>query len=287
MKKKHFRISILLLPILVISLVATVGQTLASTRGNHRDTNDSNLIINSGTGSLVYLNLPSSTATSTVPSHPSDLQLRSYHFDKSPMGPFDSILVYLWIPQRNSYNLAALIINAPNVQLFQDLWYKTFIWYNTTGITSNPNAFLNVIQVADKDLQIWTENVNQGHNDKKDSNDQNSGVFIVNFTKADGVKINLPFNLWTGSPLTAYGDMSFTLPPLTLKFRTIADSYTDSGTNSTLPSGYARQPIAEMRTPAWVEETIPLWLGATSPLEVSGHIDYHFSEVITPPLPKV
>jgi hypothetical protein len=127
MKKKHFRISILLLSILVISLVATVGQTLASTRGNHRDTNDSNLIINSGTGSLVYLNLPPSTATSTVPSHPSDLQLRSYHFDKSPMGPFDSILVYLWIPQRNSYNLAALIINAPNVQLFQDLWYKTFI----------------------------------------------------------------------------------------------------------------------------------------------------------------
>jgi hypothetical protein len=74
---------------------------------------------------------------------------------------------------------------------------------------------------------------------------------------------------------------------LTLKFRTIGDSYSDSGANATLPSGYYRQPIAEMRTPAWVEETVPLWLGATSPLEVAGHIDYHFSEVITPPLPKL
>jgi hypothetical protein len=277
LKKKYLGISILLLSILVISLVATVGQTFASTKAAHKD---SNLIINSGTGSLAYLNLPPSTATSTVPSHPSNIQLRSYHFDKSPMGPFDSILVYLWIPQRNSYNLAALITNAPDVQLYQDLWYKTFIWYNITGIASP--AFLNVIQVADKDLQIWTENVNQGHDDKKDLNDHNSGVFIVNLTKADGVKINLPFNLWTGSPLTSYGDMSFTLPPMTLKFRTIGDSYSDTGANATLPSGYARQPIAEMRTPAWVEETIPLWLGATSPLEVAGHIDYHFSEVITP-----
>ncbi len=50
-------------------------------------------------------------------------------------------------------------------------------------------------------------------------------------------------------------------------------------------SGYYRQPISEMRTPAWVEETIPKWLGATSPLEVVGHIDWHFREVITPPKP--
>ena len=88
---------------------------------------------------------------------------------------------------------------------------------------------------------------------------------------------------WTSA---VYGDLSFTLPPLTLKFRPIGDSYSDSGANATLPSGYSRQPIAEMRTPAWVEETVPLWLGATSPLEVAGHIDYHFSEVITPPLQK-
>ena len=119
MKKKYLGISILLLSILVFSLVATFGQTLASTRADHRDNDriDSNLIINSGTGSLVYLNVPPSTVTATVPSHPSDLQLRCYHFDKSPMGPYDSIMVYMWIPQRNSYNMVALITDAPNIQL--------------------------------------------------------------------------------------------------------------------------------------------------------------------------
>ena len=284
MKKKYIGLSILLLAILVVSLLATVGQTLVSAKTHHKK---SNQIINSGTGSLVYLNLPPSTVTSTVPIHPSDIQLRSYHFDKSPMGPFDTILVYIWIPQRNSYNIVALITDAPNTQLFQDLWYRTFIWYNETIITSNPNAFLNVIQVADTDLEIWTENVNERHDDRWDLEDNNNGAFIVNFIRTGGVKINLPFNLWPNQPtLQSYGDLSFTLPPLMLKFREIGDSYPDSGANITLPSGYARQPIAEMRTPAWVEEIVPLWLGATSPLEVTGHIDYQFSEVITPPLPK-
>ncbi len=253
MKKTHLGISILLLSILFVSLVATVGQTLTSAKAPYKN---SNLIINSGTGSMVYLNLPPSTVTATVPSHPSDIQLRCYHFDHSPSGPFDAILVYLWIPQRNSYNPVALITDTPNVQLYQDLWYKTFIWYNTTGITTNPNAFLNVIQVADKDLQIWTEKAHR-----------TSDVFIVNLTKTDGVKINLPFDLWTGSPLQSYGDMSFTLPSMTLTFRVIGDSYTDLGANATLPSGYYRQPISKMRTPAWVEERVPLWLGAVSPLE--------------------
>jgi hypothetical protein len=274
MKKKYLGISILLLSVLVISLVTAVGQTLASTK-------DNNQIINSGTGSLVYLNVPPSTVTTKVPAHPSDIQLRSYHFDNSPMGPYDSMLVYLWIPQANSYTIVALITDAPNIQLYKDLWYKTFVWYNTTGITTNANAFLNVIQVADKDLQIWTEDTNNGNGVKGGANGEASNVFIVNLTKTDGVKINLPFNLWTGGP--QYGDLTFTLPPLTLKFREIADSYADSGANAKLPSTYYRQPIAEMRTPAWVEETVPLWLGATSPLEVCGHIDWHFSEVITPP----
>jgi len=276
MKKKYLGICILLLSVMVVSLITAVGQTLAKSE-------ESNQIINSGTGSLVYLNLPPSTVTATIPSHPSDLQLRSYHFDNSPMGPYDSIMVYLWMPQRNSYNVVALITDAPNTQLFKDLWFKTFIWYNTTGITSNPNAFLNVIQVADNVLQIATEDTNNGNGVKGGANGEASNVFVVSLTKTDGVKINLPFNLWTGSPLQSYGDMTFTLPPMTLKFREIADSYTDSGANALLPSLYHRQPIAEMRTPAWVEESVPLWLGATSPLEVVGHIDWHFSEVITPP----
>jgi hypothetical protein len=235
----------------------------------------SNQITNYGIGSLVYLNLPTpSNATSPpaapgTPSHPTDIQFRCYHFNRdSSLGAYDAMLVYLWIPQRNSYNPVAFITDAVDITTFENVWNKTFIWYKI-GI---PGADIsNVIQVGDKELQIWTSNSNGFKDD----------TLIVNLTKA--APINLPFNLWP-APQNSYGNLTFTLPPLTLTFRDLnAGSYTDSGANATLPSGYYRQPIADMRTPAWVEEIIPSWLGATSPLEVSGHIDWKFTEAITPP----
>jgi hypothetical protein len=272
MKKKLFFSSVLLTLILVFSIAAAVGLSTSKTESN------SNQIINSGTGSMVYVNVPPSTVTSSLPWHPSDIQLRCYDYTDSPLGPYDLIMVYLWIPQRNSYTVVALITDAPNTVLYQNLWYKMgFVW--RPDLTPQ---MLNVIQVEDKDLEIWTEHTNQGNGLKGGAHGTASNVFIVNFTKADGVKINLPFS----SPAFPYGDLTFTLPPLTLKFREIADSYYDEGANTYFPSsGYYRQPISEMRTPAWVEETIPKWLGATSPLEVVGHIDWHFREVITPPTP--
>jgi hypothetical protein len=178
------------------------------------------------------------------------------------------ILVYLWIPQRDSYNQVALITNLANVETYQNLWNKTFVWFKI-GIPGADIA--NVIQVNNTNLQVRTSS-NSGLKDD---------TLIVNLTAP--VTINLPFNLWP-APTNALGNLTFTLPPLTLTFRDLnAGSYTDPGTNALLPSGYHRQPIAAMRTPAWVEETIPLWLGSTSPLEVSGHIDWKFTESITPP----
>jgi hypothetical protein len=193
------------------------------------------------------------------------------------MGPYDGILVYLWIPQRNSYLPAAFITNAPDIQLYKDVWYKTFIWLNSS---TNPAAnMLNVIQVSNNELQISLQDASSGNGVKGGSNGQNGNVLVVSLTSS--VKINLPFNLW--SQFSTYGDLSFTLPPMTLKFRDIGVSYYDAGANALLGSGYHRQPISEMRTPAWVEESVPSWLGATSPQEVCGHIDYHYSETITPP----
>jgi len=78
--------------------------------------------------------------------------------------------------------------------------------------------------------------------------------------------------------------LTFSLPPLTLTFREIgADGYRDEASNFPLPSGWKYQPIAGMRTPAWVEERVPSWLGAVSPLEVVGHIDFQYSQTFTPP----
>jgi hypothetical protein len=106
-------------------------------------------------------------------------------------------------------------------------------------------------------------------------------MLVVNLTKA--VYINLPLNLWP-YPQSLLGNFSFTLPPLTLTFREInKNGYYDSATFGTLPSGWKYQPIAMMRTPAWVEEKIPAWLGDASPLEVVGHIDWGYSQTFLPP----
>src|SRR5512138_1776394 len=108
--KRKIVTCIVLLSVLLASLLAAIGQSLAAT-------DQGNKIVNSGTGSMAYLNLPPSTVTATVPWHPSNIQLRAYHFDTSPMGAYDGILVYLWISQRNSYVPAAFITNAPDPQI--------------------------------------------------------------------------------------------------------------------------------------------------------------------------
>lgn len=233
-------------------------------------------IINYGTGSMVYLNLPpapnatSPPAAPGTPSRPSDIQLRCYHFNpESSLGTFDLINVYLWMPQRNGYAPVASITNLANAEIYQIVWNGTFNWLKTTI----PNAnLLNIIQVGTKDLSVWTQAGSP------------SSVYgdnlWVNLTKS--VTINLALNLYP-QPTGALGNLTFTLPPMTLRFIPIANAYTDQGANSLLPSGYYRQPYATMRTPAWVEASIPTWLGGISPLEVSGHIDYQFKEIITPP----
>jgi hypothetical protein len=235
-----------------------------------------NQIINYGTGSMVYLNLPpapnatSPPAAPGTPSRASDIQLRCYHYNpESSLGAFDLINVYLWIPQRNSYTPVASITNLANTEIYQNVWNNTFIWLKTTI----PNAnLLNVIQVGIKDLSVSTQ--------AGSPSSMYGDNLWVNLTKS--VTINLALNLFP-QPTGALGNLTFTLPPMTLRFIPIANSYTDQGTNALLPSGYLRQPFATMRTPAWVEESIPSWLGGTAPLEVSGHIDYQFKEIITPP----
>jgi len=236
---------------------------------------------NYGIGSLVYLNLPTPSnatppAPAGTPSHPTDLEIRSYTFySYSYAGAYNGMLVSLWVPQLNAYEQVAFITTASDITLFENLWNKTFVWYKT-GFA--PADIMNVIQVGNDNLQIWAS-YSGGHMISGHKYD----TLTVNLTAP--VAINLPFNMWTFyPPLKALGNLSFTLPPLTLTFRDLnAGSYTDLSTNATLPSGYYRQPIAEMRTPAWVEEIVPSWLGEASPLEVSGHIDWKFTESITPP----
>lgn len=237
---------------------------------------------NKGTGALVYLNLPpapnatSPPAPSGTSSRPSDLLLRAYDLPNSTFaGPHDALMVYLWIPQRNSYNPVALITDANDTSVYQKVWNGTFIWYNTTVASS---SLFNIIKVSDQDLQIWTQNSKASG---PDSDIKSHDMLVVNLTTS--VNVTLPFNLWP-QPSQSYGNLSFTLPPLTFTFINInKNGYYSADSIAALPSGWKYQPVAEMRTPAWVEERVPLWLGTTSPLEVVGHIDWGYSQTYTPP----
>ena len=107
----------------------------------------------------------------------------------------------------------------PTSKSFEAVWNNTFIWYKT-GIPGADS--LNVIQVANKDLQIFTKNTNGIKDD----------TLVVNLTKP--VTINLPFNLWSNAATKALGNLSFTLPTMTLTFRDLnAGSYPDQGANAT------------------------------------------------------
>jgi len=263
MRKKIIFATVMMLSILVVTIVATIAPTIAQPE------EPSSILKNYGTGSNVYINVPQG-----VPNHPTNLQLRCFDFNgDSAFGSFDAILLYLYIPQRNSYNLVGYITDLSNTEMLQNIWKGTFIYFPTLGMQ-------NVIKLAPEELEIYTDSTTSNGNGDRNGDGGNNDMLVVKLAKE--VTITLPFQN-APEPTKSIGDLTFKLPPMTLKFRPIAESYFDSGANAKLPSGYLRQPIATMRTPAWVEETIVPWLGAISPLEVCGHIDYKFIEALTPP----
>jgi hypothetical protein len=187
------------------------------------------------------------------------------------------LAISLWIPQLNSYNIIAYITDANDATLYHKVYNGTFVWYNTSAINPAASMF-NVIKVADQELQIWTQYSAVG---QPDSNIISHDMLIVNLTKA--VNINVPLNLWPQAYQSS-GNLSFTLPPLTFTFREInKNGYYDAASLSGMPSGWKYQPVSMMRTPAWVEEKVPTWLGPTAPLEVVGHIDWGYSQTYIAP----
>ena len=155
---------------------------------------------------------------------------------------------------------------------------------------TSPN-FENVISVTDKDLDIWTENswtcYGKGHNSWDYSS---SDTVIVNLTKP--VTLRLPFNLFPAMiPLSKWGNLTFVLPAMTLKFHEIGESFPVEETNTGLVtspfgaaapySGYTVK-LTAMRTPSWVEVQIPAWLGSVAP-EVTGHTGDHGTYTYIPP----
>ena len=197
---------------------------------------------------------------------------------RSTFGAYDSLGIRLWIPQAESYIPVAVISDASPQQLeFQ----KTF--WNGTPIYKPP--YLNgVISVADMDLEIWSESTwtNYGYGHNGGCNVESSSAFIVNLTKA--VFISLPFNSQPSGSSRLWGNLSFTLPPMTLTFREIGDSYYTESSGAALPSppfsGYSYV-TKGWHTPAWVGVNIG-WIHVGG-LMVTGDMGNHLTDQFTPP----
>jgi hypothetical protein len=264
MKKKRIFGAILTLSILLVAIVATVIPTLAASTSNNSSVKE---YVNGG---IVTLQLPPAPdaappADPRTPSHPVDLVLAAFDIDKrSTHGAYDVLQISLWIPDTNSYVPVAVINDQTDIdgeEFLKELWGNTPVWMN---LPFPPPDFQNIISVADTDLEVsrersWTYRGFGGDHDS-------SNTFKVTLTQP--VTIHIPFNLLP-APYSAWGNQTFTLPPLTLTFHEIGDKFKFEETNSALVpfSGYTVK-MSGNRVPSWVQVNIPAWVGV---LEVTGH----------------
>ena len=233
-----------------------------------------------GALSEVNLQLPSNSSppalSAGTPNHPVTMKIAAWDLDQSSTnGPADELLIFIWQPVKNAYaNVAVITDNAANAELWKAAWNNTNVWYPVGPPTFPPNfnLFPNVITVAPKDLEVWTESGNN-------LNDA-SNTLWVNLTKA--VTITLPYFNATGSN----SNQTFTLPQMTLMFKATSGAFDDpfvapfvgypGASNYTLTRSGSSE-FADARV------NIPDWLGNSFRYEATGHVYWHVTDTITPP----
>jgi hypothetical protein len=244
--------TVLALSLAVIVAVAAIGPTLANSCPT-----DPAAVTLYGTSGAVILQLPPG-----IPSRPTTLKIGVSDSNKrSDYGASDALLIDLWVPQANRFVPVASISDNPNPD--SDAFFKMV--FNNTPIWMPP-LMQNDFSVTDDELEVWI------HGD----------VLTANLTKA--INIKLPFNLLP-QPYSSWGNLSFTLPPMTLMFRGIDEPFRDETTYYLLPkpplSGYAWKE-ERLLVPAWVKVEIPAWLGGHA-FDLVGHIGKHQTSTFIPP----
>jgi hypothetical protein len=244
MKRSAVIGTVLALSLAVIIAVAVVAPVLAGTKP----------IQIYGKGGTVVLQLPEG-----IPSHPTILKISVGSFDKrSTYGAYDTLFVSLWIPAYNGFMMVACI--ETNVvhsdSLSRQFFAGSFVW--------NPPLFPNDFQVADNELEVV----------------KHGSTITATLTKS--IDISLPFN-FLPAPFTDWGDLSFTLPPMTLEFVEIPASPKYIDVAYGVPSGWSIK-LTELDKAAWVSVMIPQWLGM-EPLTATGILFHNRVAVFTPPSP--
>lgn len=244
MKRSAVIGTILALSLAVTIAVAAVAPALAGTKP----------ITIYGKGGTVVLQLPEG-----IPSHPTTLKISVGAFDKrSTYGAYDTLFVSLWIPAYNGFMTVACI--ETNVvhsnSLSRQFFAGSFVW--------NPPLFPNDFQVANNELEVA----------------KHGSTITATLTKS--IEISLPFNLLP-APFNDWGDLSFTLPPMTLEFVDIPASPKYIDVAYGVPSGWSVK-LTQWDKAAWVSVMIPQWLGM-EPLTATGTLFHNRVAVFTPPSP--
>jgi hypothetical protein len=268
MRKKIILGTILMLSALIVTVIAAVGPALAHPRDNSIDLY--------GTGAHVNLTLPPPNVGPPplgVPAHPTTIGFIVADYNRrSEGGAFDLLFVGIWVQSINSFFPIAQVydtqVPAWAKQLFNSTGAGNPLYYETSaGVVRS-----NLIQVGDKELEVWTESSwTQFDHGYKSWNGPSAATLKVNLTRS--VFINYTYS----NPLI--GNLSFTLPPLTLEFHETGEGWPEEDTNTV---GKWVQFEKSTKVPAWVEVVIPAWCRTTS-FQVAGSIAEHMTEKFTPP----
>ena len=280
MKKKIYLGTILTVSLLLLTVFISVSPTLA-----HRHTDD---VVFTGALASVTLQLPSNASPPALPggtpNHPTTLMISAFDFDKrSAFGAADELLVFMWQPVANNFQPVAVITDNPaDAQFWMNTWNGTYVWLKAIlpPLIGPTTLFPNVILVQPGDLQVYTESEHSG-----DRNDASS-TFWVNLTTS--VKVTLPYFNATG----VNSNQTFTLPSMTLMYKSISDEFTlpwsTTFTGYKYSSNYTWTREGSQQFAA-VRVHIPDWLSGGGArdyaLDVTGAVRWHTVETLTPPSP--
>ena len=269
MRKKLVLGTILTLSLLILTVVIAVTPANAGPKDNSIDLY--------GTGSRVSLSLPppgvGPPQTGGVPAHPTNLNIIAWDFNRrSETGAFDVLQVMVWVPAINTYLPIAAVFDIPVPDFWKAMWNNTGptnpFWYETSAGVSSGHT--NSFQVTDKELDVWTESSWTYYGDRG-----------CNVASANTLKVSLTKSLFINftSSIPTVGNLSFTLPPMTLEFKEIGEG---EPREVIANPGSWTWTVKETQVPAWVEISIPSWVRG-APIEVVGHLSEQGSNIFTPP----
>lgn len=268
MRKKLVLGTILTLSLLIITVVTAVAPAIAGPKDNSIDLY--------GTGAHVSLTLPPPTVGSPplgVPAHPTTIGFFVADYNRqSETGAFDWMFIGVWVQSTNSFMPIAQVFDIPipswSKQMYNSTGPTNPLYYETSaGVVRN-----NLIQVADKELDVWMESSWTYHGyDNKGWSVESANTLKVNLTRSVFI------NYTSTNPLI--GNLSFTLPPMTLEFHEIGEGWSVEDTSK---YGTWLTTSKATKVPAWVDVRIPSWCRATW-FEVAGHLSEHVTETYTPP----